>query len=114
MDDRLFVYGTLRPGESNARELDGLNGTWQQAWVRGRFFASGAGAALGYPGVVLDDGGDEVAGMLFISKELSAHWLRLDTFEGEGYRRVVTRVRLEGGETVEAFIYELIAIPPQA
>lgn len=104
---RLFVYGTLKPGEPNAHELDGLKGDWRTAHVRGRLYPSGWGAAMGYPGVILDEDGDRVAGMLFTSADLPEHWGRLDAFEGEGYERVMTRVTLEDGEGTDAYIYAL-------
>ena len=53
MPDRLFVYGTLAPGRSNAHVLATVPGTWEPATVRGTLFPEGWGAALGYPGIVL-------------------------------------------------------------
>jgi gamma-glutamylcyclotransferase (GGCT)/AIG2-like uncharacterized protein YtfP len=105
--DRLFVYGTLAPGRCNAHELAALRGTWAPATVRGTLHPEGWGAALGYPGVVLDGAGGAVRGFVFTSEDLVAHWSRLDDFEGEGYVRVVTSVTLEDGSVVEAHIYEL-------
>ena len=35
IDTQLFVYGTLAPGRANEHQLDGLEGTWVQARVRG-------------------------------------------------------------------------------
>lgn len=106
MTDRLFVYGTLAPGRCNAHELASLRGTWAPATVRGTLHPEGWGAALGYPGVVLDAGGSEVRGFVFTSADLAAHWARLDAFEGDGYARVVTTVRLEDGTLVDAHVYE--------
>ena len=85
MPDRLFVYGTLAPGRSNAHVLATVPGTWEPATVRGTLFPEGWGAALGYPGIVLSVEGGEVPGLIFSSPELPAHWARLDEFEGEGY-----------------------------
>lgn len=103
----LFVYGTLAPGESNEHILKNINGTWKKGIVRGQLFSSGWGAALGFPGIVLNPKAVEVHGLVFSSPELEKHWETLDGFEGEGYQRVVTSVLLENGEFVEAFIYEL-------
>ncbi len=43
------------------------------------------------------------------SDDLDRHLDRLDRFEGDGYRRVVTTVLLEDGASVDAWIYEAIA-----
>jgi gamma-glutamylcyclotransferase (GGCT)/AIG2-like uncharacterized protein YtfP len=66
------------------------------------------GAALGYPGLVLDSLGSAVEVHLFESPELPDHWSRLDAFEGPGYRRVVTQVRTADG-ALEAWIYVVAA-----
>ncbi len=66
------------------------------------------GAALGYPGLVLDPLGPVVEVHLFESLELPDHWARLDAFEGTGYRRVVTPVRTADGELM-AWIYVVAA-----
>ncbi|MBA8886815.1 gamma-glutamylcyclotransferase (GGCT)/AIG2-like uncharacterized protein YtfP [Dokdonella fugitiva] len=112
MIERLFVYGTLAPGKPNAHVLADVRGTWQPASVTGRLLPEGWGAALGYPGIVLDDDGDLVRGLVFSSDELAAHWPRLDAFEGEGYERVLTVARLDDGATVDAYIYRLREGPP--
>ncbi len=105
MTERLFVYGTLAPGRPNEHVLAGVPGTWEPATVRGRLLQQGWGAEIGFPGIVVDEGGPEVHGMLFSSEQLSQHWHRLDHFEGDGYERVLTPTRLQGGETVLAYIY---------
>ena len=78
----------------------------------GRLFQEGWGAALGYPGIVLDDHAGEVQGLVFSSATLAQHWSRLDEFEGEGYERVLTLARLQDGTTVDVYIYQLSASPP--
>lgn len=107
-DTRLATYGTLAPGRANHHQLAGLKGQWQQGTVRGRLTDVGWGAALGYPGLVLDPSGPVVEVSLFESADLPDHWPRLDAFEGTGYRRFVTRVLTEDGER-EAWIYVLAA-----
>ena len=106
-DTRLITYGTLSPGRANHHELSGLRGRWRQGTVRGRLFAAGWGAALGYPGLVLDPQGPVVEVHLLESPDLPDHWPRLDAFEGPGYRRVVTRVTTADG-ALDAWIYEII------
>jgi gamma-glutamylcyclotransferase (GGCT)/AIG2-like uncharacterized protein YtfP len=107
MTDRLFVYGTLAPGRPNEHVLAEVRGTWEPATVRGTLLQEGWGAAAGYPGIVLDDHADEVSGLIFASEELSAHWTRLDQFEGAGYERLLTSAKLQDGTLVEAHIYVL-------
>ena len=103
-DTRFAPYGTLAPGRVNHHQLAGLKGRWQQGTVRGRLVDAGWGAALGYPGLVLDPLGRVVEVHLFESLKLPDHWSRLDAFEGTGYRRVVTQVRTADGE-LNAWIY---------
>jgi gamma-glutamylcyclotransferase (GGCT)/AIG2-like uncharacterized protein YtfP len=107
MTDRLFVYGTLAPGRPNEHVLAGVPGTWEPASVRGSRLQEGWGAALGYPGVILDECGDEIQGLIFSSDVLAAHWSRLDEFEGDGYVRVLTCARRRDGTAVAAYIYRL-------
>ncbi|WP_035484633.1 gamma-glutamylcyclotransferase family protein [Geminicoccus roseus] len=108
IDTRLATYGSLAPGRVNHHRLDGLQGRWRRGTVRGRLVEAGWGAKLGFPGLVLDPAGGEVEVHLFESADLPAHWPRLDAFEGDGYRRVVARVRLADGEA-DAWIYVVIA-----
>jgi gamma-glutamylcyclotransferase (GGCT)/AIG2-like uncharacterized protein YtfP len=107
-DMRLATYGSLAPGRPNHHQLATLKGRWQKGTVRGRLVDAGWGAALGYPGLVLDPQGPSVEVHLFESPELPDHWSRLDGFEGAGYRRVVTRVRAAAGE-LDAWIYVIAA-----
>ncbi|MDO4904637.1 MAG: gamma-glutamylcyclotransferase family protein [Lautropia sp.] len=109
MVDRLFVYGTLAPGRPNEHVLAPLGGSWQPGSIRGRLLMEGWGAIEGYPGIVLDEQGEEVAGLVFSAEGLGAFLPTLDEFEGVGYRRVVTSVQTKDGARVEAYVYELNA-----
>ena len=102
---RLFVYGSLQPGGTNAHELERVEGTWSPGVVSGRLMQAGWGAGIGYPGLILDDGGEDVPGYVLESGALTTEWPRLDAFEGGEYARVETRVRLASGEAVAAFVY---------
>ncbi|OBC13429.1 hypothetical protein A5784_31680 [Mycobacterium sp. 852013-50091_SCH5140682] len=106
-EHRLATYGTLSPGRSNAHVLEELAGTWVQGSIRGHFHERGWHI---YPGIVLDDSGPEVAVHVFVSRDLSAHWRRLDEFEGPGYRRVPVSVSSDTGE-VAAYVYALVDDP---
>lgn len=112
MQPRLAVYGTLAPGRSNHGQLSDLRGEWLAGTVRGRLIPEGWGAALGFPGLVLDPNGTEVAVQVFESAELVHHWERLDEFEGDGYRREMTRIETIKG-SIEAFIYVLAEPEPK-
>jgi gamma-glutamylcyclotransferase (GGCT)/AIG2-like uncharacterized protein YtfP len=104
---RLFVYGTLGPGRPNAHVLADVPGRWEPATVTGTLLQEGWGAAVGYPGIVVDGHGDQVPGFLFSSEALADHWDRLDEFEGDGYERVSVRATLADGSIVDADVYAL-------
>ena len=110
-DTRLAVYGTLAPGRVNHHQLSPLSGDWSRGTVNGTLFSSGWGAALGFPGLILDPLGPSVNVQLFESPDLPAHWRRLDEFEGSGYRRVVATVKTDHGDRT-AWIYVLAEEPP--
>lgn len=105
MTERLFVYGTLAPGQLNEHILSDVPGTWAEATVRGRLVQHGWGAELGYPAIELSVDGDQIAGFVFTSDSLAEHWQRLDEFEGPGYERVLTEARLSDGSAVQANVY---------
>ena len=107
--ERLFIYGSLQPGGSNEHVLAAIGGEWEPAVIKGNLIERGWGASMGYPGLVLDDCGNEVHGHVFSSSNLSANWAYLDEFEGEEYERVVTSVTLLSGEQVQAHVYILRA-----
>lgn len=109
MVERLFVYGTLGPGRPNEHVLGVIGGFWEPASVTGMLRQEGWGAAMGFPGIDLDEQGAEVDGFLFNSENLSSHWAALDEFEGEAYERVPAKVKRKDGSTVDAFIYALRA-----
>ncbi|MEQ9878544.1 gamma-glutamylcyclotransferase family protein [Pectobacterium aroidearum] len=104
--ERLFVYGTLRPGHTNAYILENIGGEWLPGYVTGTFYERGWGAAADFPGIVLDERGPRVSGDLFLSANLEAHWPMLDEFE-EGYDRVEVVVTTAEGQQVTAWIYQL-------
>ena len=62
-----------------------------------------------YPGIDLDNRGEEVEGYLLSSENLADQWASLDAFEGEAYLRVLAEVKFRDKCTVEAYIYTLRA-----
>ena len=105
-EHRLATYGTLMPGRVNHHELAGLAGRWVPGHVHGRLLEQGWGAALGYPALVLDPAGPGVPVQVLESRDLPAHWARLDAFEGPGYRRAVAPVHTGDG-VLEVSLYVL-------
>ena len=107
MVERIFVYGSLAPGRENEHFLSRIGGFWEAATVTGRFYHEGWGAAMGYPGVVLDENGEKIPGYVFSSDKLADHWAELDDFEGKEYERVLTKVKFKNNKTADAYIYTL-------
>lgn len=104
---RLFVYGTLAPGRANHKVLEAIPGSWEAATLRGILLQEGWGAAMGCPGIIPKEDGEEVEGFVFSSEHLPDLWLSLDEFEGEGYERVLVTIRVQGKGDVEAYVYGL-------
>ncbi len=100
--DRLFVYGTLRQGQT-ARSLIANQVTrCEPATATGRIYAY----AMGYPAFSDDDRGHVIGEVLWLS-ELPATFGLLDAYEGADFARVVKQVTLATGEEVWAWIYTL-------
>jgi gamma-glutamylcyclotransferase (GGCT)/AIG2-like uncharacterized protein YtfP len=85
---RLFVYGTLMPGEPLWPALAPFAVAWEEVTATGRLFDTGRG----YPAVWFDLAGDAVPGVLvdLDPDRLAAAIGALDEIEEEGrlYRRV--------------------------
>ena len=107
-EHRLISYGTLAPGRSNHRQMDGMVGRWFKGTIRGRLSKQGEGQWRGYPAFRLDPNGDPIEVFVFESLDLPGHLARLDAFEGPRYERVVTDVETSEG-VMRAFIYEVKA-----
>ena len=99
--DRLFVYGTLRPGQRAWHLLAPHARADAPAWCAGTMVAFDAG----YPGVVLP-GTTRIVGELVELVDPAAAFAVLDAYEGEEFTRVRATVdRAEG--RCEAWIYVL-------
>jgi gamma-glutamylcyclotransferase (GGCT)/AIG2-like uncharacterized protein YtfP len=107
MIERLFVYGSLGPVRPNAHVMRAIGGSWEAAIVTGKLRQAGWGAAMGYPGIDLNEHGHKVDGFLFTTKNLSSNREVLDAFEGKASERVLTKVKRNDGTTVDAYIYRL-------
>ena len=99
--DRLFVYGTLKPGEPLWPTLAPYAVAWEEVLAEGRLWDTG----LGYPAVRFGAGRGAVPGVLVtVHPDRAGEAIAvLDEVEDEGhlYRRIV--VTTTAGE---AFAYE--------
>ncbi len=100
--DRLFVYGTLRNGQT-ARSLVANQITRSiDATTRGKIYAF----PMGYPALVEDDTAVVKGDVIWLS-ELAATFGLLDAFEGADFARVIRKVLLETGQEIWAWVYVL-------
>ena len=101
--DRLFVYGTLRQGQT-ARSLVANQITrCAKATTTGTMYAF----PMGHPGFVETGGGTIVGEVIWLS-ELAATFGLLDAYEGQEFARVIRKVTLEEtNEQIWAWIYTL-------
>jgi gamma-glutamylcyclotransferase (GGCT)/AIG2-like uncharacterized protein YtfP len=85
---RIFVYGTLMPGEPRWPALAPFAASWERATAAGRLWDTGNG----YPGVRFDVAGQPVPGVVVtLAADRAAEAVEtLDAIEEEGelYRRV--------------------------
>ncbi|MGD0796306.1 MAG: gamma-glutamylcyclotransferase family protein [Acidobacteriaceae bacterium] len=109
MEERIFLYGTLRPGHAPWEIADAVSRLRRIAagTVRGRLYDLGS-----YPGVVLDDAAAEVRGEVFsVPDEETLR--RMDAYEGylpddaaaSLFARVKTLATLEGGAQQSCWVY---------
>lgn len=101
--DRLFVYGTLRQGQTARSLLANSITRTVKAETTGQIYAF----PMGYPGYTEADGTGRVLGEVVWLTDLAATFGLLDAYEGEDFARVIKQVRLETGEEVWAWIYTL-------
>jgi gamma-glutamylcyclotransferase (GGCT)/AIG2-like uncharacterized protein YtfP len=101
--DRLFVYATLRQGQT-ARSLIAHHITRSvRASTNGAIYVF----PMGYAGFVETTTPARVVGELLWLTELPATFGLLDAYEGEEFARVIRQVTLETGEPVWSWIYVL-------
>lgn len=105
----VFVYGTLRRGEANHFRMATAEFV-SIGQITGRLYQ-----ISWYPGLILDEAGDEIAGEVYsVDSEMLGN---LDSFEGisagdtQGceYRRVATTVMAPDGGTFTAWVWEWLA-----
>jgi pimeloyl-ACP methyl ester carboxylesterase len=104
----IFVYGTLRPGDSNEHVMKDIRGEWRDASISGVWHKEGWGyEKFGLPGMVVDKNGEEIKGLIFSSANLQEYWVTIDNFEGPDYERVKTQAVCPNGDVIEVNVYAL-------
>tara|TARA_Y100000591_G_C21786863_1_gene674296 strand:+ start:37 stop:375 length:339 start_codon:yes stop_codon:yes gene_type:complete len=105
--DNLFVYGSLQKGKQHENILENINGLWKKAYVVGYLFNISKGPDYGYPAIKIDKKGLKIHGMVFQSKDLKKKISKIDAFEGKNYKRVISKIYLENGLVIDAYLYEI-------
>lgn len=101
--DRLFVYGTLRQGQTARSLVANQIKRCVQASTAGAMYAF----PMGHPGYVETETGRVVGEVLWLT-DLAATFALLDAYEGQDFARVIKKVNLdETGEQIWAWVYTL-------
>jgi gamma-glutamylcyclotransferase (GGCT)/AIG2-like uncharacterized protein YtfP len=100
--DRLFVYGTMRQGQTARSLIANQIARCVPAHTTGSIYAF----PMGYPGYAEGTTGRVVGEVLWLT-ELAATFALLDAYEGLDFVRVIKQVTVESGELVWTWIYTL-------
>ena len=102
--DRLFVYGTMRQGQTARALVANAITRVEPATTIGSIYAF----PMGYPGFS-DQGGGRVVGecLWLATSELPATFGLLDAYEGDDFARVIKQITLASGVEAWAWIYTL-------
>ncbi|HSR98091.1 MAG TPA: gamma-glutamylcyclotransferase family protein [Kofleriaceae bacterium] len=101
--DRLFVYATLRQGQTAHSLIANQIARSAKASTTGAMYAF----PMGYAGLIEAAEPSRVVGELLWLTELPATFGLLDAYEGEEFARIIKQVTLESGEVVWSWIYVL-------
>lgn len=101
MVDRLFVYGTLRTGQTSRSLIEAYVKRAIPATALGTIYAFPSG----HPGLVVDDRAP-VRGELIWLNDLASALPLLDAYEGDDFIRVLAEVTIASG-TTWAWLYAL-------
>ena len=101
--DRLFVYGTMRQGQTARSLIANQIARCVPAHTSGSIYAF----PMGYPGFVEGEASGRVVGEVLWLTELAATFGLLDAYEGRDFVRVLRQVTIEPGELVWTWIYAL-------
>jgi gamma-glutamylcyclotransferase (GGCT)/AIG2-like uncharacterized protein YtfP len=100
--DRLFVYGTLRLGQTARSIIANSITRTEKASTNGTMYAF----PMGYPGYT-ETAENRVVGEVLWLTELAATFGLLDAYEGQDFVRALKQVRLDSGEELWTWIYTL-------
>jgi gamma-glutamylcyclotransferase (GGCT)/AIG2-like uncharacterized protein YtfP len=101
--DRLFVYGTLRQGQTARSLIANQIKRCVAASTMGLMYAF----PMGHPGYVEGDTGRVVGEVIWLD-ELAATFALLDAYEGQDFARVIKKVTIdETNEQAWAWVYTL-------
>jgi gamma-glutamylcyclotransferase (GGCT)/AIG2-like uncharacterized protein YtfP len=100
--DRIFVYGTLRTGQTARSLIANHVARWEPARSTGKMFAF----PMGYPGI-LDEGPGPLVGEIVWLTQLPAAFALIDAYEGDDFIRVLKRAWLRDGSEQWAWCYVL-------
>jgi gamma-glutamylcyclotransferase (GGCT)/AIG2-like uncharacterized protein YtfP len=99
--DRLFVYGTMRQGQTARSILANSIVRTVPASTYGRIYSF----PMGYPGFVEGEG--TVIGEVAWLTDLAGTFALLDAYEGQDFARVIRKVQPAEGPELWAWIYVL-------
>jgi gamma-glutamylcyclotransferase (GGCT)/AIG2-like uncharacterized protein YtfP len=109
MEERVFLYGTLRPGHAPREIADAVSRLRRvgAGTIRGQLHDLGT-----YPGVVLDDAAGEVRGEIFAVPDAET-LARMDAYEGyyagdaagSLFLRVKAAVAMDDGASEACWVY---------
>ncbi len=100
--DRLFVYGTLRQGQTARSIIANQITRTVPARTTGELYSF----PMGFPAFTEGDGRGPVLGEVLWLSDLAATFGLLDAYEGQEFVRVIKQVVIESGE-MWAWIYTL-------
>ncbi len=89
--ERLASYGTLRPGYCNHHHVSSIQGAWIDGTIYGEVFERN-----NYPVFIWKLDGAAVPVQVLVSRDLPDSISKVDDFEGEGYRRIIVPVSMNG------------------
>jgi gamma-glutamylcyclotransferase (GGCT)/AIG2-like uncharacterized protein YtfP len=102
--DRVFVYGTLRQGQTARSLIANQIKRCMSATTMGSMYAF----PMGHPGMIEGDGTGRVVGEVIWLTDLAASFGLLDAYEGEDFARIRKKVTLdETNEQTWAWVYTL-------
>jgi gamma-glutamylcyclotransferase (GGCT)/AIG2-like uncharacterized protein YtfP len=101
--DRLFVYATLRQGQTARSLIANQIKRAEPASTTGAIYLF----PMGYAGFIEAAAPSRVVGEVLWLTELAATFGLLDAYEGQDFARVIKQVVLDSGEPVWCWIYAL-------